>query len=180
MTTPKTQYAILGLLNLFGASSGYQLKKVMAESTEHLWSEGFGSIYPTLQSLENQGLVIKNGIEGIGKRKSNIYAITARGKGVLNKWLGLDPEERKPRNELLLKIFFIRDQPISQIRRLLERHRSQIEEKLTVFELIKVNLLKNETDNPALPYWLMTLRHGMLHAHASIDWCNECLVALKN
>ncbi len=151
----------------------------MSESTEYFWSEAFGSIYPTLRKLENQGLIIRNGIENTGKRKNILYDITVQGEEILNEWLKLDPEVQKPRSKLLLKLFFIRDQPPSRICRLLEKHRAQTEEKFAIFQLINTQLLKEEADNPALSYWLMTLRYGIIHTHASIDWCNECLETIK-
>lgn len=180
MATLKTQYAILGLLKMVGAASGYKLKKIMSESTEYFWSEAFGSIYPTFRKLESQGLIIQTETESTGKRKSIIYSITAKGEESLSKWLQLEPENQKPRNELLLKIFFSKNQPNSHVQHLIKTHLTQNKDELAVFQLINTQLLKEKSDHPELPYWLMTLRHGIIHAQASISWCNECLEKLQN
>lgn len=77
MATLKTQYAILGLLKMIGAASGYQLKKVMSESTEYFWSEAFGSIYPTFRKLEDQDLIARSGTESTGNWTSDIFPVSA-------------------------------------------------------------------------------------------------------
>ena len=178
MATLKTQYAILGLLKMHGAASGYQLRKVMSESTEYFWSEAFGSIYPTFRKLEDQGLVTRSESKSSGKPTSIIYNITPQGEEVLSQWLQLQPEDQKPRNELLLKIFFSHHQPVAHVRHLIKTKLSEKKDKLAVFQLVNEQLLKEESNSPELPYWLMTLRHGIIHAKATIDWCNECLKGL--
>ena len=49
--------AILALLNE-GPASGYGLIKAIAERTEQLWRPSAGSVYPTLQQLADEGLVV--------------------------------------------------------------------------------------------------------------------------
>ena len=57
----KSQFAILGMLGLLKKCSGYDLKKHMESSTQYFWKETFSSIYPVLEDLENQKLIVKVG-----------------------------------------------------------------------------------------------------------------------
>jgi DNA-binding PadR family transcriptional regulator len=58
---------------------GYQIIRELAERSGGRWSPSPGSVYPTLQMLEDEGLVV--GEERDGKR---VFAVTDAGRGVLS------------------------------------------------------------------------------------------------
>ena len=66
------RHAILGLL-ADGPSNGYGLIKAIGERTEGAWTPSPGSVYPTLQQLEDEGLVAQEG----GPRSA--YSLTEAG-----------------------------------------------------------------------------------------------------
>ena len=66
--------AILGVL-AEQSSNGYQIIQSIAERTGGAWKPSPGSIYPTLQQLEDEGLVAA---DETGGRRS--FALTAEGK----------------------------------------------------------------------------------------------------
>lgn len=101
----KSRCAIMGMLAL-GPTSGYQIKKLMEESTSSFWSESYGQIYPILKLLTEQGLATSHAEKQEGKPERNIYAPTDRGKEELVSWLGEPVGEPKERIEVLLKLFF--------------------------------------------------------------------------
>ncbi len=47
----KTKYALLGLLNVC-PGSGYDIKKLMEQSTSNFWNESYGQIYPILKDVD--------------------------------------------------------------------------------------------------------------------------------
>src|SRR5438105_443539 len=102
----KSQFAILGMLAILKESSGYDLKKLMESSTQYFWKETFSSIYPVLEDLETQGLIVKVDAPIKSIRKRNIYTLTPAGQKTLNNWLIQPPATIQLRNELLLKLFF--------------------------------------------------------------------------
>ena len=57
---------------------GYEIIGELSERTEGLWRPSPGSIYPTLQLLEDEGLVTAQSEEGGGKRR---YSLTDDGRG---------------------------------------------------------------------------------------------------
>jgi DNA-binding PadR family transcriptional regulator len=66
--------AILSLLGE-GPANGYTLIKTIAERTDGAWRPSPGSVYPTLQQLVDEGLVIASGDEG-----KSVYDLTDAGR----------------------------------------------------------------------------------------------------
>ena len=102
----KSQFAILGMLALLKKSSGYDLKKHMESSTQYFWKESFSSIYPVLEDLEKQKLIVKVETTRTNDRKRNVYTLTPEGHSMLENWLIQPPESMQMRNEFMLKLFF--------------------------------------------------------------------------
>ena len=81
----EVRLALLSLLNE-GPKHGYQLMKEIEERSGGLYKASAGSVYPTLQQLEDEGLITSGQVEG-----KRIYRITPAGK----KELARDPESVK-------------------------------------------------------------------------------------
>jgi DNA-binding PadR family transcriptional regulator len=72
------KYALLELLTV-QPMHGYQMMKALEEQSGGLYFPSPGSIYPTLQMLEERGLVTANEQEG-----KKVYQITDEGRAFLN------------------------------------------------------------------------------------------------
>src|SRR6516162_2927310 len=70
----EVRIAILSLLSE-GPKHGYQLMKEMKERSGGVYQASAGSVYPTLQQLEDEGL-----IESEPKDGKRVYKLTAAGK----------------------------------------------------------------------------------------------------
>ena len=57
--------------------NGYQVIQQIAERTEGAWKPSPGSVYPTVQQLEDEGLV--EGVDGAGRR---LLRLTAEGRAL--------------------------------------------------------------------------------------------------
>ncbi|HTU76303.1 MAG TPA: PadR family transcriptional regulator [Trebonia sp.] len=68
--------AILDLLADGQPRNGYQLIQEIAERTSGVWRPSAGSVYPSLQQLEDEDLISP---EGEGRRR--LYALTDEGRG---------------------------------------------------------------------------------------------------
>lgn len=179
--TNKARYAVLGSLMLKSAS-GYDIKKMMERSTDHIWKEGDASIYPVLKQLLAEKLVvctIKNAVNG---RSKKIYSITKAGKALFGQWLIADPEPFQNRNELLLKVFFgaSGNDPkiiISHI----ENYRAQ---NIKIMRQYKASPLVQNGEAGKLSdkelYQFLTLKSGIMHAETRIKWCDEAIKRLMN
>ena len=59
---------------------GYEIIGELSERTEGLWKPSAGSIYPTLQLLEDEGLVTAQADEAAGTTGKRRYTLTAEGQ----------------------------------------------------------------------------------------------------
>src|SRR5271169_1660643 len=104
----KTRYAILGML-LEGHSTGYEIKALMSRSTVYFWRESDSTIYPMLKVLAKEGKVHSK-IAYVGKKKKEVFSITKTGRAEFKAWLKMPTGSETPRNEFLLKLFFVKDE----------------------------------------------------------------------
>ncbi|MBA3815178.1 MAG: PadR family transcriptional regulator [Parachlamydiaceae bacterium] len=170
----KSRYAILGMLSLIPNSSGYDIKKLMESSTQYFWKETFSSIYPVLQELEKDGLILRQeNHPSKNDRQRHLYFLSSQGKHVLEEWLAKPAELEQGRNELLLKLFFGDIVPPSISRQHLEEYQSILKEKKTVYLEIQDKLQREHEQETGLPYWLITLDFGIRQIDAAIDWCES-------
>lgn len=168
----KTRYAVLGMLSL-QPSSGYEIKKMMEQSTDHFWREGDSSIYPILKQLLEEGMVTCEIGNAESDKPKKIYAITPEGQSELQDWLIEEPMLYPNRNELLLKVFFGWNVEPQIMINHLENFRRHVKKLLDKYQAAA----KNECAGFFYP--TLTLRSGILHAEASLTWCDETLAILK-
>ena len=79
-------FAVLGLIHK-EPMSGYDLRKVFAETALGNYSSSPGAIYPALARLEKQGLIIGKEDRSTSLRPKKIYRPSAEGKKVFRAWL---------------------------------------------------------------------------------------------
>ena len=174
----RTHFAILGFLTL-GPMSGYDIKKLVEESTENFWSESLGQIYPALRRLTEEGLIEKAEAPSEGGRPRNVYSINDRGREALAAWLREPTEPPPVRIELLLKLFFGSRCDRATNRQQILAYREQMERDLERYRSINESLHRERADAADLPYWLLTLRFGERDRAAHIAWCDEALAVLE-
>jgi DNA-binding PadR family transcriptional regulator len=173
----KSRYAILGALTI-EPMSGYQIRELIGQTIGHFWNEGYGQIYPTLKRLLASGLVTSRVEPGHGAPDRHIYTLTEAGWEELRQWLARPVDSYQPaRSELLLKLFFGRHAASGTNLDHVRRQRELLAALLARYEAIGVEL--NAERSPDQPYWLITLRHGLHVARASLAWCDETIDRLS-
>ncbi|AOT03456.1 PadR family transcriptional regulator [Arthrobacter sp. U41] len=81
---------------------GYQLRTEFEDRTGSSWPLNIGQVYTTLDRLERDGLVRKDGADGEGHV---IYSITPDGLADVRTWFTTPvPRSSPPRNELAIKL----------------------------------------------------------------------------
>jgi DNA-binding PadR family transcriptional regulator len=101
-------YALLGLIQR-KPSSGYDLRKLFAETAMGNYSSSPGAIYPALERLQAQGLVLGIVKDMAGLRRRRLYRLTAKGSAELSKWLTRPIERsdvKRGVSELMLRFAF--------------------------------------------------------------------------
>lgn len=97
------QHAILGYLS-WQPLTGYDLKKLIADSETLYWSGNSNQIYRALIQLHEQGRVTREVEQQADKPPRKIYAISDAGLAELRRWLLTDPELPQLRNTLHIKL----------------------------------------------------------------------------
>lgn len=95
----------LGMLTN-GESSGYDMKKCFESSFGHFFAAGYGSIYPALASMAEDGLVEFREEPQDGKPDRKVYSITDAGRQVLMTALANPRPKHKVRSEFLAVLCF--------------------------------------------------------------------------
>lgn len=104
----------LGMLT-DGAASGYDLKKQFESTFGHFFAAGYGSIYPALSSLSENGFVTCECVSQDGKPDRKVYEITDEGMAFLLKALENPTPSHKVRSEFLATMCFAHLMPPEQI-----------------------------------------------------------------
>ena len=105
-STMASEHVILGVIGQ-RPCSGYDIKAELEQGCAALLSSlNFGSIYPILKKLGDEGLVCMEQ-EGAAGRPRKVHELTARGREALTVWLETPTDYPIPmRDELLLKMLF--------------------------------------------------------------------------
>lgn len=172
-----SKYAILGLLT-FGPMTGYDLRKVITVSLAHFWHESYGNLYPRLAKLQAEGLIRVRAERRQG-RVAKVYTIAAQGRTALRAWLARPAEAEQVRSEMLLKVFLGAQLPPAHTERQILAHRTRQQAYLNALAETERQVRADAPNDRNLPYWLMTIRRGALHAEARLRWCDECLTTLR-
>ena len=96
----------LGILSL-GDATGYEIKKMVAEGSFSFFSEAsYGSIYPALNKLTEEGLVTFETTPQNKRPDKKVYTLTDAGEAALTQALRRDPGPDKNRSEFLASLLF--------------------------------------------------------------------------
>ncbi|MCU0758470.1 MAG: PadR family transcriptional regulator [Steroidobacteraceae bacterium] len=119
----------LGLLT-FGEASGYDIKKHLEAGFEHFFSTGFGSIYPALAALAEEGFATVIAANPGGRPERKVYRITAAGEKALRHALSTCEPAHKLRSELLALLYFAHLVPPERIGAVLDAQLAQMRDAL--------------------------------------------------
>src|SRR5688500_3170140 len=96
------QHALLGVLEA-RPMSGYDLVQFFDSSTGWIWAASQSQSYPTMRTVESEGL-IKGDDEPRGpKLTRTVYSVTDPGRGELAQWLSTPHDPAPPRDPFLVQ-----------------------------------------------------------------------------
>lgn len=99
-----TSYAILGLLALRPWTT-YELAKQMERTLNRMWPRARSKLYEEPKKLQAHGLATASR-QHVGRRPRTVYAITAKGRRALTKWLQTPGQGPSLEFEQLIQLFF--------------------------------------------------------------------------
>ena len=167
----KMDFVILGLL-AHESMTGYEIKKRMDTILGFFWNASYGSIYPTLNELQNKQYVTLQE-EKDGRREKKSYTITSEGKECLERWLHLPVEKDELRYETLLKLFFGSNTDDSITLQHIEKFEEKIRNQLVVLIAMESSLKHVLSEEDAHLNYLLTVTFGIKTYEAYLTWCTQ-------
>jgi PadR family transcriptional regulator, regulatory protein AphA len=124
----------LGILTR-GETTGYEIKKLFEDGRYHYFVEAsFGSIYPALTRLTEEGLVSVRAEAQVGRPDRKVYSITAKGRHAFaQSLLGPLPEDRY-RSPFLFAMMFADQLPAGRAQAMIDDCIAQAEVRLEQLE----------------------------------------------
>lgn len=172
----KMDQVILGLLS-HEPLTGYEIKKRIDTMLKYFWSGSYGSIYPTLSVLVQNGFVTKNETVENGRGKI-IYTITEAGRVNLKEWLAAPVTKDELRYETLLKLFFGSVAGTEVSLEHIVNFEQKIKSELPLLEGV-VNTLKGIPEEDTHKYYMLTAMFGVKAYQAFLEWCHDAKQILE-
>lgn len=106
----------------------------------------------------------------VGKKKKEVFSITEMGQAEFKVWLDGPTGSETPRNEFLLKLFFVTNQ-----KEMIGLFQERLEKTERIYEEYKKieERLEGLTDSPRKTIRLKALRYGIAHLGLEIQWLND-------
>ena len=101
----KSQDVILGIL-METSASGYEIKQHFERLFSNFYNASYGTIYPTLTKLEQDGLITKQSLVQEGRPNKNVYTITEKGREAFHRYMVSDIQEVEIKSDFMLRLFF--------------------------------------------------------------------------
>lgn len=171
-TRTTTVESLLVMLSL-RPMTGYELRLTIGRTIGNFWQESFGQIYPALRTMMREALVTCE-----AERSRKVYSLTDAGRERLGEWLKLPCDRQVMRDELLLKMFAGIEAPRGSLERHVREYREKVLDDLKRYREVEKRLPVAQKGNPALPFYLLTLRQGLLKAEALLRWSDQALAEL--
>lgn len=167
-TASRLEFALLGLLQQ-QAQSGYDLRKIFANTPMRHFSDSPGSIYPALRRLEERGWISAKG-ESDGARKRQAYRINASGKRALIDWLSqhITRDDIVHRQEELMLRFAFLDGNVE--RDVTLRFMDQMVEVLEAYVEELRDYYKNFGPGIVMDTGRLAFESGIVSYEASLGW----------
>ena len=127
------KYAILGYLS-WRSLSGYDLKKLIADSVAFHWTGNNSQIYTTLVELHREGLVTQELQPQEHYPTRKVYTITESGSVDLRSWLLVTPELPQLRNSFLTQLAWADCLGSRELDDLLAKYEDEVHMQLLMFQ----------------------------------------------
>ncbi|MCG9889563.1 MAG: PadR family transcriptional regulator [Thermosynechococcaceae cyanobacterium MS004] len=172
-------YAILAALSC-KESSGYDLAKRFDESVGYFWSATHQQIYRELRQLEDKSWIESHTIEQSDRPNKKMFCLTPLGQQEMMDWIAQPSKSSKHKEEILVKLFaggLVEPQLLQEE---LLRTRASHQQQLQTYQAIADQYFPDPEPLPfAIKCQYLTLRQGIRHETAWVEWCDEALSALN-
>ena len=167
------KYIILGLL-AHRELTGYDIKKLFDEELGDFWYSNHSQIYPELQRMEMNGIIVSH-TEIVGKKlEKKFYKITASGKDELDIWMHEPLSPLVPtRDEFTMKLYLIKSPDDPLVEQLFCEEIIRHEEKYQYLKMRWLLLFADEKANKTHYGHACILQQAILREKQRLDWLRE-------
>jgi PadR family transcriptional regulator, regulatory protein AphA len=173
------KYAILGYLS-WRPFSGYDLKKMIADSAEMYWSGNNNQIYKTLVQLHEEELVTQQVQYQESLPAKKIYSITEKGLLELKAWVLSVPELPELRNSFLIQLAWADLLTDDEINLLLEKYEEEVQMQLLIQqEKVRRGSLSPSRTQREAHLWNMISENTISFYENELNWIKKLRKGLK-
>ncbi len=167
------QYAILGYLS-WHPFTGYDLKKLFAESDYFYWSGNNNQIYKTLVLLQKEGLVrIREEKQGNYPTRK-IYTITEAGLMKLKMWILSEPQLPELRNPFFIRLAWSDLLDAEELSNLLSMYEKELIGQLAMFAEKQRRGIQHPARSKREEFlWKMLAKNWTANRENELAWIRE-------
>ncbi|MCK6204068.1 PadR family transcriptional regulator [Bacillus infantis] len=169
-----TEHSLLAVLS-FWPSSGYDIKSEFEHKAAGLyWGMSYGSIYPKLKKLEEEGYVYSMEKEENGRNKK-LYELTEKGWQEFEEWLCTPPAYPAVKDELFMKMStWHKDMDTRHLISHLEKRKRESEDILGFVKEWPRNGISYVSS-----IGMLTIRYAEMRLETELRWIDESISILK-
>ena len=169
----RVRHFILGLLNE-QSMSGYDIKRFLKGLSWLIGSPSYGSIYPALRGLLQDGLLSVEVSSGSDRPPRKIYSITDRGKQELSEWINQPAASSTSLKAFVMRLFLAGSLPHVNLVSQLRQRRTQVAEYRCVLQETAGTFVEEINFEQGL-----ALDYGLAIAAAEIAWLDRALARIS-
>lgn len=148
---------------------GYQLRGEFEERTGSTWPLNIGQVYTTLDRLERDDLVQKDGDDGEGHV---MYSLTATGRAESERWFRTPVTgDKPPRDELAIKLAIALTLEGVNVAEVIQVQRTASMRTLQDYTRQRRSATSTGSGDDA---WLLVLDSLIFGAEAQLRWLDHC------
>jgi PadR family transcriptional regulator, regulatory protein AphA len=164
------KYIILGYLS-WRPMTGYDVKKIIANSETLPWTANNNQIYRALVQMHKDGWVTKEIEDQIGSPNRHVYSITAVGHQALRKWTLSMPEAPHTKKSFLYQLMWADCLSLDEIDNLLGNYLNAVGEKLFFIRVQADEKPSMPERSPRESYlWNMISKNMIAQYEVELNW----------
>ena len=154
--------------------TGYDLKKIIADSEILPWSASNNQIYQGLVKLHQNGWVTKVIEDQVGSPSRHVYSITEAGQEALKAWVLTTPEPPQSKQPFFIQLLWSDCLEMAELDGLLEAYLNAVGEKLFFLRV-------QADEKPNMPertlrevyLWRMTYQKWIAQYELELKWVRQ-------
>jgi DNA-binding PadR family transcriptional regulator len=159
--------------------TGYELAKTFDASIGFFWRADHQQIYRELTRLRDRGYIQGREVVQSGKPNKLVYTLTQEGRAALRHWAARPSVPASIKDDLLVRLYALDSVDIEPLRTDLMARLEHHRDRLSRYERILNKRFPQGTASPADLGKLLSLRLGVRHEQAVVEWCEEAIEALS-